>query len=249
MNPIAIAALVATVAGGLAIATRKRNASAQFVEEFWRLVAAGETSETVLQIMLGADIRLPSGALFDRAAYIVAEGHPGRGMDADDPYTNPETGVTRADPHWGYDIVAAIGTEVLSAKTGIVTYCENRIAGYGRMIWVSHLDRDNESTLYAHLDGFNVGLGQLVYGGSIIGFVGNTCAPEGVTPPCWCRRQPNNARCVNAAGVNTSRTMGAHVHFEVHTSRIPVTNDRPQQHLDPVAWLEENGIDAVGIPT
>jgi murein DD-endopeptidase MepM/ murein hydrolase activator NlpD len=165
-------------------------------------------------------------------------------MDMDDAYQG------RPDPHWGKDIVAAIGVNVRAAKTGIVTYAENRIPGFGRMIWLSHLDGESRSTLYAHLDGFNVGLGQLVQGDDVIGFVGNTCAPEGTTPPCWCRAQP---RCAQLNPPQTSRTMGSHLHFEVHTSRIPVMGAARdnialgrRECLEPVVWLREQGISIVG---
>jgi murein DD-endopeptidase MepM/ murein hydrolase activator NlpD len=239
MHPIAILGLVAAAGAGLAIATRKRNAAADWLATYWRRVGAGEDPEAVLTGMLGAP---PDGSasiqLWARARWIVDRGHPGRRMNMDDPYTNPETGVTSADPHWGKDIVADRGVAVRAAKTGIVTHCENRIEGFGRMIWVSHLERDNESTFYAHLDGFNVGLGQLVTGGEVIGFVGNTCHPAGRRDvPAWC------------AG------MGAHLHFEVHTSRIPNMQVRDnirlgqRECLEPEIWLRENGIQVVGEAT
>lgn len=235
MNPLAILGIVAAAGAGLAIAGRKRNAAGAALADYWRRVGAGEDPEAVLTGMLEAP---PGGAelqLWARARWIVDRGSPGRDMDMDDPYTDPETGITRADPHWGKDIVAPRGTNVRAAKTGIVTYCENRLPGFGRMIWVSHLERDNESTLYAHLDGFNVGLGQLVSGGAVIGFVGNSCAAHGAPVPAWCR------------------VMGAHLHFEVHTSRIPrmgALRDNVQlgqrECLEPVEWLAANGIQVVG---
>jgi hypothetical protein len=161
-------------------------------------------------------------------------------MDMDDDYQG------RADPHWGKDITAAAGVPVHAAKSGIVTYAENRIPGFGRMVWLSHLD-EPMSTLYAHLDGFNVGLGQLVTGNDVLGFVGNSCAPEGAVVPCWCRQQP---RCEGQA---TNRTMGTHCHFEVHTSRIPVMGSvrdnvalGRRECLEPVVWLADQGIQVVG---
>jgi murein DD-endopeptidase MepM/ murein hydrolase activator NlpD len=106
------------------------------------------------------------------------------------------------------------------------------------MIFVSHLERDNESTVYAHLDGFNCGLGQLVAGGEVIGFVGNSCSPPGAVVPAWCRG------------------MGTHLHFEVHNSRVPqmgalrdnVALGR-REVQEPETWLAAAGIRVVGETT
>lgn len=245
MNPLAVLGIAAGVVGVAAIAGQKRNTAAEWLATYWRRVQAGEDPAAVVQAMLGSPGNLPDGFIGSQASWIVARGRPGRDMDMDDDYQG------RADPHWGKDITAAAGTEVYAAKSGIVTYCENRIAGFGRMIWLSHLD-EPMSTVYAHLDGFNCGLGQLVQGGNCIGFVGNTCAPEGVTPPCWCRRT-SEARCIDRTGQNISRTMGAHCHFEVHTSRIPVMGTvrdniaaGRRECLEPVTWLAQQGIEVVG---
>lgn len=256
MNPFAVLGLVAAAGVGLSMALRKGDAASRIVAAYWRNVGLGLSPEDAVveayrSVMPGAVVELPS-SLFRRARCIVERGRPGRDMRMNDPYTDPDTGVTRPDPHWGKDIVAVRGTNVYAAKTGIITYCENRIDGFGRMIWLSHLDEDNRSTVYAHLDGFNVGLGQLVQGGDVIGFVGNTCAPEGAVVPCWCRRT-DAARCRNAAGENTSRTMGVHCHFEVHNSRIPqmgALRDNvvlgSREVTEPVVWLRDQGIAVVG---
>jgi len=231
MNPLAILGIVAAAGAGLAIATRKRNAAADAIATYWRRRAAGESPEVALGSMIDTELPRP---LLRQAAYIVARGRPGRDMVMNDPYTNPETGVTTNDPHWGKDIRADRGTEVYAAKTGIVTYCENRNPGFGRMIYLSHLE-EPQSTLYAHLDGFNVGLGQLVMGGDVLGFVGNSCSPIGAPVPAWCA------------------IMGTHLHFEVHASRIPVMGAARdnvtlgrRECLEPVTWLEDEGIDIVG---
>lgn len=234
MNPFAVIGLVAAAGAGLSIALRKGNAAERIVSSYWRNIGLGLDPEAAVveayrSVMPSAVIELPSGSFFQRARWIVDRGRPGRDMDMDDDYQG------RPDPHWGKDIVAARGVNVRAAKTGIITYCENRIRGFGRMIWLSHLDEGNRSTMYAHLDGFNVGLGQLVQGDDIIGYVGNTCAPEGGPVPEWCSR------------------MGAHLHFEVHNSRIPqmgtlrdnVALGR-REVTEPVVWLREQGIAVVG---
>jgi hypothetical protein len=251
VNPFAVIGLVAAAGVGVTMAMRKGNAAERIVAAYWRNVGLGlgpeeAVAEAYRSVMPGAIVELPSGSFFQTARWIVDRGRPGRDMDMDDAYQG------RVDPHWGKDITAAPETPVRAAKTSIVTYAENRIAGFGRMIWLSHLDAGNRSTVYAHLDGFNVGLGQLVQGDDVIGYVGNTCAPEGAVVPCWCRRT-DAARCRNAAGENTSRTMGAHCHFEVHNSRIPQMGSLRdnvalgrREVTEPVVWLREEGIAVVG---
>lgn len=240
MNPLAILGIVAAAGAGLAIAGRKRNAAETWLNTFWSRVGAGEDAESVIQAMLGSDNTLPSNFMSRRARCIVDRGRPGRDIEMDDPYFNPDTQQWEYDPHWGKDIGAPLGTNVRAAKTGIITYAENRIVGFGRMIMLSHLDEPNRSTLYAHLDGFNVGLGQLVAGDDVIGFVGRTCWPEGQAAPAWCRAMTY-----------------VHLHFEVHNSRIPVLNNalrnsesqaaRGQAEVsEPSEWLASQGIAVVG---
>ena len=75
--------------------------------------------------------------------------------------------------HRGVDYAAPIGTKVLASSDGTVEFVGQQ-SGYGNVVIIEH--RDNVSTLYAHLAGFQSGLqkGQHVEQGDVIGYVGMT---------------------------------------------------------------------------
>lgn len=90
------------------------------------------------------------------------------------------------DFHRGVDIGAAYGSPVEAAKDGVVVGAEY-LGSYGNMVLIDHLD--GLQTVYAHLSGFNVDVGQEVAQGDVIGWVGMT-----------------------------GYTTGPHLHFEVRAS-------------------------------
>jgi LysM repeat protein len=110
-------------------------------------------------------------------------------------YINPVPGAVRSQGIHGYngvDLAAPNGTPVRAAASGdvIVSKSSGWNGGYGQYIVVKH---DNGTqTLYAHLSSNNVGVGQSVSVGQVIGGVGNT-----------------------------GRSTGNHVHFEVRGARNP----------------------------
>ena len=73
--------------------------------------------------------------------------------------------------HYGVDIVAPSGTEILAPADGIVTRA-NRMQGYGKMVHLSH--GFGMATRYGHLNEVLVRPGQRVSRGDIIGRVGST---------------------------------------------------------------------------
>lgn len=73
--------------------------------------------------------------------------------------------------HTGVDIGAPLGTEVVAALDGVVTFAGWRGA-YGQMIELDH--GDGYSTRYAHLSAIFVQYGQTVRAGQVIGLVGST---------------------------------------------------------------------------
>lgn len=83
--------------------------------------------------------------------------------------TSKTTGRTRM--HNGIDIYAPLGTPVIATDSGQILKAEYD-GGYGYSILVYH--GGGVATLYAHLSGFNVSVGQYVQRGQIIGYVGNT---------------------------------------------------------------------------
>lgn len=78
--------------------------------------------------------------------------------------------------HAGVDIGAAEGTPVYSISDGKVVFAEyGWNGGYGNKIVVQHyINGQNYTSLYGHLSGINVNVGDIVTKDSVIGFVGNT---------------------------------------------------------------------------
>ncbi len=74
--------------------------------------------------------------------------------------------------HYGMDFTASTGTDVYATGDGTVSKITQNKTGYGNRIEIDH--GFGYKTLYAHLNDFNVKLGQKVKRGDVIGFVGNT---------------------------------------------------------------------------
>jgi murein DD-endopeptidase MepM/ murein hydrolase activator NlpD len=86
--------------------------------------------------------------------------------------------------HWGIDIAGNEGEATYATDAGVIVYAGWNSYGYGNMIMVDH--GNNFQSLYAHLSAINVGCGQSVGQGDVIGAIGNT-----------------------------GRSSGAHLHFEI----------------------------------
>jgi len=82
---------------------------------------------------------------------------------------DPFTG--KREFHGGLDIVANVGSPVVSAADGVVTQA-GRMGGYGKVVFVSH--GNGLSTRYAHLSKIKVESGQEVRRGDLLGKVGAT---------------------------------------------------------------------------
>lgn len=74
--------------------------------------------------------------------------------------------------HYGMDFTAPTGTDVYATGNGKVIRVEWSRRGSGNHILIDH--GYGYITLYAHLSGFSVKLGQQVNRGDVIGFVGST---------------------------------------------------------------------------
>ena len=94
---------------------------------------------------------------------------------------------TPAANHWGLDLAGNEGEGVYATDAGVVVYAGWNNYGYGNMILVDH--GGGFQSLYAHLSGVNVGCGQSVGQGDVIGAIGNT-----------------------------GNSSGSHLHFEIMTS-------------------------------
>ncbi|HEX7456578.1 MAG TPA: M23 family metallopeptidase [Candidatus Nanoarchaeia archaeon] len=87
----------------------------------------------------------------------------------------PAPGGINQYPSWFHpaiDIGAAYGTGVQAAAAGTVTTASYLSGGFGNAVFVSH--GNGYTTAYAHLGSINVGVGQTVSKGQLIGAVGCT---------------------------------------------------------------------------
>ena len=77
-----------------------------------------------------------------------------------------------ASNHFGIDIAGETGDPIYATDSGVVVYAGWNDWGYGEMIVIDH--GFGWQSLYAHLSVINVGCGQEVYAGDVIGLIGNT---------------------------------------------------------------------------
>jgi murein DD-endopeptidase MepM/ murein hydrolase activator NlpD len=74
--------------------------------------------------------------------------------------------------HSGMDFTAPTGTDVFATGNGVIKEVKSARRELGNHIVIDH--GFGFQTVYAHLDGFNVRVGQKVKRGDVIGFVGST---------------------------------------------------------------------------
>jgi len=98
---------------------------------------------------------------------------------------------TPAANHWGIDLAGNEGEGVYATDAGVIVYAGWNNYGYGNMILIDH--GGGFQSLYAHLSGLNVGCGQSVGQGDVIGAIGNT-----------------------------GKSSGSHLHFEIMTSSYKI---------------------------
>ena len=79
--------------------------------------------------------------------------------------------------HTGVDLACAKGTAVLAAKDGTVSRVQSLSSGYGKNVIINH--GGGIQSLYAHLDSYNVKVGQTVKQGDVIGRVDSTGSSTG----------------------------------------------------------------------
>lgn len=92
-----------------------------------------------------------------------------------------------AEVHYGLDIANAEGTPIVAAADGVV-FRASPLSTYGNVIMITHsINGQTYTTVYAHLSGYKVHVGQSVKKGQLIGYMGST-----------------------------GRSTGSHLHFEMH---------------------------------
>lgn len=86
--------------------------------------------------------------------------------------TNYLSGYDYSASHPALDFAGSTGNAVFASDTGVIVYAGWNDWGYGYVIVVDH--GNGWQTLYAHLSSINVGCGQPVTQGAVIGAVGST---------------------------------------------------------------------------
>ena len=96
------------------------------------------------------------------------------------PTAGPHTlsGNDYGPSHLGIDITATLNEPVLASGAGVVVFAGFSQYGYGNVVQIDH--GDGFSTVYAHLNGFNVTQCEAVSTGQVIGFAGTTGNSTGV---------------------------------------------------------------------
>ncbi len=74
--------------------------------------------------------------------------------------------------HSGIDIDGNTGDAVYAADNGVIVYAGWNNWGYGYVVVINH--GNGWQTLYAHLSAYNVGCGDSIFQGTVIGAIGNT---------------------------------------------------------------------------
>jgi murein DD-endopeptidase MepM/ murein hydrolase activator NlpD len=111
-------------------------------------------------------------------------------------YAAEPAGFGAAHFHAGIDVANDTGTPILAADDGLVVAAEDSVLnghliGYGRHVIIAH--HNGLMTLYGHLEGYLVKVGDKVTQGQVIGLMGST-----------------------------GNSSGPHVHFEVRVNNLPV---------------------------
>ena len=93
--------------------------------------------------------------------------------------------------HKGVDLAGRMNQPLFAVNNGIVTYRGEKFRGYGKMVLIDH--GNGWTTLYSHLNKYNVRDGEQVKTGQVIGFMGKS-----------------------------GRASGVHIHFEIYKNKIPI---------------------------
>lgn len=176
-----IAGVQHTVAKGETLGTivKKYEADMQEVLEYNKL-AADQT------LVVGDELMIPGGSLHTAKAKTVVAAKPTKSSGAKGGsgwLTKPVPGAVRTQGIHGYngvDLASAYGTAIHAAAAGevIVAKASGWNGGYGSYVVIRH--SNGVQTLYAHLSGVNVAMGQYVDQGDVIGAMGNTGKSTGV---------------------------------------------------------------------
>ena len=144
-----------------------------------------EIERTSINGVLEDQVVLDEEVLEEPVATVILSGSKWREVASSGELIKPTSGTltSRFGTRWGrmhegIDIGTSIGTRVKAADNGIVTKV-GYISGYGKTVILDH--GNGRTTLYGHLNGYNVQVGQSVKKGALIAYTGATGS---VTGPC-----------------------------------------------------------------
>ena len=148
--------------------------------------ALGKMVSPQLPPLSGPDVYLPSGSMRFNG------------------YIWPSSGILTSGYGWrwgrmhrGIDIAGPIGTPIVAAAPGVVSYAGWNDGGYGNLVEIEH--PDGSLTLYAHNDRILVSKGQKVAQGAQIAEMGTTGRSTG--PHLHFEIHPNDQGAINPMAV------------------------------------------------
>lgn len=149
----------------------------------------------IVTIPEGETVVVPSAAgKIPEKTFKTTAAHDTNGPDFPGYYIRPTNGIKTQGLHGynGIDLGSPTGTPIYAAAAGDVIISRNSgwNGGYGNYAVISH--SNGTQTLYGHMKEVIVAVGDKVYQGQIIGYVGNT-----------------------------GRSTGPHLHFEIRGARNP----------------------------
>ncbi|AXI01240.1 peptidase M23 [Sporosarcina sp. PTS2304] len=161
--------------------------------------------EQARKLALAEDMSIPAGELPVVSSGFWTTPAKGKYSSGFGWRTHPITHVKKQ--HRGMDISAPMGTPVVAAGDGVVSYAGS-MSGFGNVIMITHSVKDQIlTTVYGHLSSVGTSTGAHVAKGELIGAVGQT-------------------------GLAT----GPHLHFEVHVGNFSAVGPSAVNPLHYVAF-------------
>jgi len=140
----------------------------------WLFIPGGQRELISWSAPLGITRENPASArvLGPGACDAVSGGAVGYGAFIWPANNHSISGYDFSPVHRGIDIAGNTGEAVYATDAGVIVYAGWNNYGYGNMVMIDH--GNGFQSLYAHLSAFNVGCGQSVGQGDVIGAIGST---------------------------------------------------------------------------
>jgi len=145
----------------------------------WLIIPGGKRELISWSAPLGVTRENPASArvLGPGACDAVSGGAVGYGTFIWPANNHTLSGFDYSPIHRGIDIAGNEGEAVYATDAGVIVYAGWNNYGYGNMVMIDH--GNGFQSLYAHMSAFNVGCGQSVGQGDVIGAIGTTGSSSG----------------------------------------------------------------------